>query len=215
MKSALLSLISILLSLTLLIGNPVFSEGKKTHAVMAPATIPPYSIEPHSTNPHSTEPNSVSLASKPFSVKEEAVHNGEATKADNSFKADMLWHMSVIIPKNTIDSSRPFSIGGSYTHQGVNSGFAFQNIDTDAVNNLYTGIGFGHLLQTQLGYGNEGMLGRLRSDWNIKQQFPFLKRIQSKDSSRSGLVVVLSMERYKNRSSKKYDHSSIGFGFRY
>ncbi len=80
-----------------------------------------------------------------------------------------------------------------------------QDRDEDAlaakkrVNNVYVGLGFGRIIQYQFGYGNQGRLTRLRSDFNVRSITDFMNQ---KSTPRSRLTLAdrltfsVSVERY-------------------
>ena len=72
------------------------------------------------------------------------------------------------------------------------------------VNNVYAGVGFGRIIQFQGGYGNQGELLRLRSDFNFRSIVDFLTQ-ESTPRQRlllaDRITFTIAVERY----SGKYD----------
>jgi hypothetical protein len=68
------------------------------------------------------------------------------------------------------------------------------------VNNVYAGIGFGRIIQFQAGYGNQGQLLRLRSDFNFRSITDFLtQRTTPKQrlTLADRITFTLAAEQYK------------------
>lgn len=83
-------------------------------------------------------------------------------------------------------------------------GRAEHRVSDEWVHNAYVGIGFSRLIQLQLGYGTEGRVFRVRSDFNYRAIVDFLTQTNTPKhrlTVADRLTFTLAAERYEG----KYD----------
>lgn len=83
-------------------------------------------------------------------------------------------------------------------------GRAEHRISDEWVHNAYVGVGFSRLIQLQLGYGTEGQVFRVRSDFNYRSIVDFLTQTNTPKhrlTVADRLTFTLAAERYEG----KYD----------
>lgn len=73
----------------------------------------------------------------------------------------------------------------------------YQAYDNHSIANTYTGIGLGRYLQWQYGYGDEGYIIRLRSEFEVIGKF----------------TVFVARERYRDKPV--FDNYSAGIGYNF
>jgi len=78
-----------------------------------------------------------------------------------------------------------------------NLSYEYQSYDNYSISNTYTGLGLGRYLQWQYGYGDEGYVIRLRSEFEIIGKF----------------TVYIARERYRDHS--EFDNYSAGIGYNF
>lgn len=73
----------------------------------------------------------------------------------------------------------------------------YQDFDGRSATNTYTGLGLGRYLQVQYGYGDEGYIVRVRSEFEIVSRF----------------TVFIARERYRDKP--EFDNYSVGIGYNF
>lgn len=87
--------------------------------------------------------------------------------------------------------------------------------DNEQVTNAYAGIGFSRILMLQWGYGTEGAVMRLRSDWNVRAIMDFF---QGQPTPKRRLTIgdrltfTLSIEDYRGSDKAMFDNATWGIG---
>jgi hypothetical protein len=82
--------------------------------------------------------------------------------------------------------------------------------------NAYAGVGFSKLLQLQVGYGNDGVVRRVRHDLNLTSLYDFFtgtKRGRYNRTLGNRLTFTISLESYA--SHPRLDNFHIGLGLLY
>ncbi|WP_111658052.1 hypothetical protein [Isoalcanivorax indicus] len=124
-----------------------------------------------------------------------------------------------------------FFVDANYTSVALNAGIATkkfgespfrsggpteedERVSDKRVNNVYAGVGFGRIIQFQGGYGNQGELLRLRSDFNFRSIVDFLSQ-QSTPAQRMTLAdritFTVSVERYSGKDDV-FNNATWGVG---
>ena len=78
-----------------------------------------------------------------------------------------------------------------------NLSFEYQDFGTRSSANTYTGVGLGRYIQLQYGYGDEGYVVRLRSEFEVVNRF----------------TVFIGRERYRDKP--EFDNYSAGIGYNF
>ncbi len=73
----------------------------------------------------------------------------------------------------------------------------YQHFDDRSATNTYTGFGLGRYLQVQYGYGNEGYIVRVRSEFEVIKKF----------------TIFMAKERYPEKPV--FDNYSFGIGYNF
>ncbi|MDF1822673.1 MAG: hypothetical protein P1U64_13910 [Alcanivoracaceae bacterium] len=87
--------------------------------------------------------------------------------------------------------------------------------DGRRVNNAYAGVGFSRILQFQYGYGTEGGLLRLRSDFNFRAIVDFVTQTQTRKDRMllaDRITFTISGEAYQDKESEGFDNTTWGIG---
>lgn len=130
----------------------------------------------------------------------------------------------VVLSAGRVDPNKDVGTGwfldANYTSVGLNGGIATKRFGDapgvsraahkEQVTNAYFGVGFSRLIQFQYGYGTEGDLLRLRSDFNFRAVIDFLSNTKTpkhRYTLADRLTFTVSAERY-NDSDKKYFHNA-------
>ncbi|MCH8542596.1 MAG: hypothetical protein LAT61_03390 [Alcanivorax sp.] len=122
-----------------------------------------------------------------------------------------------------------FFVDANYSSVALNAGVGSKSFgdarsatpDADAervadkrVNNVYAGVGFGRIIQFQGGYGNQGELLRLRSDFNFRSIVDFLTQ-ESTPRQRlllaDRITFTISVERYSGKDDA-FNNATWGVG---
>ena len=77
-----------------------------------------------------------------------------------------------------------------------------QRVSDEWVHNAYVGVGFSRLIQFQLGYGTEGQVFRVRSDFNYRAIVDFLTQTNTPKhrlTVADRLTFTLAAERYQGK----------------
>ena len=83
------------------------------------------------------------------------------------------------------------------------------------VNNVYAGVGFSRVIQFQYGYGTEGDLTRLRSDFNFRAIVDFLTPTKTRKDRMllaDRITFTISLEEYLDKESEGFDNATWGIG---
>lgn len=128
----------------------------------------------------------------------------------------------IVLSAGRVDSQRDGGPGSgyfldtNYTRTFINGGGNFKDFGSDKIVNVYGGTGISKLLQLQVGYGNHGMVQRLRHDLNLTSVYDFLtgtKRSPYNRTVDNRITFTFAIERYSNDS--RFDNTTIGFGLLY
>ena len=122
-----------------------------------------------------------------------------------------------------------FFVDANYSSVALNAGIGSKTFgdarsvtpDADAervaekrVNNVYAGVGFGRIVQFQGGYGNQGELLRLRSDFNFRSIVDFLTQ-ESTPRQRlllaDRITFTIAVERYSGKDDV-FNNATWGVG---
>jgi hypothetical protein len=109
-----------------------------------------------------------------------------------------------------------YFLDANYTRTFVNGGGGYQGYGNIRVLNTYLGVGIGKILQVQAGYGNDGVVQRIRSDTNLTSLYDFFtgtKRGRYNRTLGNRLTFTVSLEDYK--SHPRLDNLHIGLGLLY
>lgn len=108
-------------------------------------------------------------------------------------------------------------LDANYTRTFINFGGNYKHFSDDDVLNVYAGIGVSKLLQLQVGYGTEGMVKRLRHDFNLTSLYDFFTGTERNRYNRSlgnRLTFTVAMENYDS-DKKALNNFHIGAGLLY
>lgn len=109
-----------------------------------------------------------------------------------------------------------FFLDGNYTRTFVNGGADYQEYGDVRVLNGYFGLGFSRLIQLQVGYGNNGVVRRIRSDFNLAAITDFLTgrtRGRYERTLGSRFTFTVASETYADQP--RLDNFHIGVGLLY
>jgi len=131
-------------------------------------------------------------------------------------------------PTENIGTGLYFDV--NYTSVALNGGIAtkkFSNAPTGggcatftkacdaSFTNGYFGVGFSRILQFQYGYGTEGDLVRLRSDFNFRAIVDFLSNKKTRKDRMllaDRLTFTITGERYGDKESEAFNNTTWGVG---
>lgn len=85
----------------------------------------------------------------------------------------------------------------------------------ERVNNVYAGIGFSRILQLQYGYGNQGGLVRLRSDFNFRSIASLLSDThypKERMTLADRITFIFAAESYNGSDEEIFDNFTWGIG---
>ncbi len=109
-----------------------------------------------------------------------------------------------------------FFLDANYTRTFVNGGTDYQQYGDVRVLNGYFGVGFSRLLQLQLGYGNNGVVRRYRSDFNLAAITDFLTgRTRSRYERTLGSRFTFTVAAESYPEQPRLDNFHIGVGLLY
>ncbi|MCC1498147.1 hypothetical protein [Alcanivorax sp. 1008] len=118
----------------------------------------------------------------------------------------------------------------NYTSVALNGGVATKSFSnapggggdpglTDAYDarftNAYFGVGFSRIIQFQYGYGSEGGLVRLRSDFNFRAVVDFLSNTRTRKDRMllaDRLTFTVSGEKYNGKGKDIFNNTTWGIG---
>lgn len=133
-----------------------------------------------------------------------------------------------IVPKlllsaGRVDSRRDDSgkgtgyfLDANYTRTFLNLGVAHKDFDGETVDTVFVGVGLSNLAQLQIGAGTEGVVTRVRHDFNltaINDFFTGTKRNRYNMSLGNRITFTFAAENYKD--DERFDNVHIGFGLLY
>lgn len=114
---------------------------------------------------------------------------------------------------NTLESG--LFVDANYSSVAFNGGLGVKDFMGDAVGNAYVGIGFSRLIQLQVGYGNRGPLGRLRTDINLRSIYSFFTQTTQNPRERTladRLTFSYALEKYSDEEHERFNNGTIGVG---
>lgn len=114
---------------------------------------------------------------------------------------------------NKLDSG--IFVDANYSSVAFNGGLGAKDFNGSRVANIYGGIGLGRLLQLQVGYGDRGSLGRLRTDINLRSIHSFFTQNTQPAHERTladRVTFTYTMERYSDDKNEEFNNGTIGIG---
>lgn len=109
-------------------------------------------------------------------------------------------------------------IDANYSSVFINGGVGAKDFSGHRVVNAYAGIGFGRIIQLQLGYGDRGSVGRVRTDLNLRSVYNFLTQDTQPRREKTladRVTFTYTIERYSEEKNKEFDNGTIGVGVLY
>lgn len=111
-----------------------------------------------------------------------------------------------------------FFLDANYTRTFLNGGVSYKSWGSDGgdLANVYAGVGFSKLVQLQIGLGTQGVVTRVRNDFNLTSISDFItgtKRNRYNTSLGNRLTLTFAMENYKDE--ERLDNFHIGVGLLY
>lgn len=109
-------------------------------------------------------------------------------------------------------------VDANYTSVAFNFGAGAKDFTGEQVANVYGGIGFGRIIQLQLGVGTEGSLGRIRTDLNFRSIYNFVTQTRQPRREKTladRITFTYAIERYNDTQSERFDNGTIGLGVLY
>ena len=109
-------------------------------------------------------------------------------------------------------------VDANYSSVFINGGLGAKDFNGHRVVNAYGGIGLGRIFQLQVGIGDRGPLGRIRTDLNLREVYGFVT--QQRQSSRERTLAdrvtfTYTAERYSDKENDEFDNGTIGIGVLY
>lgn len=104
----------------------------------------------------------------------------------------------------------------NYTRTFLNGGGEYEQYGNVRVANAFLGVGFSRLVQLQTGYGNNGVVQRLRSDFNFSSIMEFFSGTSYNRYDRTigqRFTFTVSTETYGRQP--RLDCFHLGFGLLY
>jgi len=106
-----------------------------------------------------------------------------------------------------------FFLDANYTRTFLNVGTDYQQYGDVRVLNGFAGVGFSRIIQLQTGYGNDGVVARLRSDFNLYAIMSFFNGRQTNRYNRTlGERFTFTISTDKYASQPRLDNLHLGFG---
>ncbi len=106
-------------------------------------------------------------------------------------------------------------LDANYSSVFINGGFGAKDFNGQRVVNAYAGIGIGRVLQLQVGFGDRGTLGRIRTDLNLREVYGFVtqsKQVRREKTLADRITFTYTAERYSDKDSEEFDNGTIGIG---
>ncbi len=110
-----------------------------------------------------------------------------------------------------------FFLDANYTRTFLNGGGSYKSWGSDGdLVNVYAGVGISKLIQLQIGMGTQGVVRRVRNDFNLTSIYDFVtgtKRNRYNTSLGNRLTLTFALENYADE--EKLDNFHIGLGLLY
>lgn len=111
-----------------------------------------------------------------------------------------------------------FFLDANYTRTFLNTGVSYKSWGSEGgdLGNVYVGTGFSKLVQLQIGMGTQGVVTRVRNDFNMTSIYDFVtgtKRTRYNTSLGNRLTLTFALENYKDE--ERLDNFHIGLGLLY
>lgn len=109
-----------------------------------------------------------------------------------------------------------YFLDANYTRTFLNLGGAHKDFDGETVDSVFVGVGLSNLAQLQVGAGTEGVVTRIRHDFNltaINDFFTGTKRNRYNMSLGNRITFTVAAEDYKD--DERFNNVHIGFGLLY
>lgn len=119
------------------------------------------------------------------------------------------------VPAPTVPFDSGILLDANYTSVFLNGGAGFKDFNGHRVANLYAGFGFGRIFQIQAGYGDRGTLGRIRTDFNVREVYSFVTQQAQHRREKTladRVTFTYTAERYSDAASKEFNNGTIGVG---
>lgn len=107
-------------------------------------------------------------------------------------------------------------VDANYSRVFTNLGTGFKNFDDAKIATVYAGVGLAGVLQLQYGFGTEGAVRRIRSDFNFTKAVDFFtgkKRNRYNQSFGTRLTFSFGEETYED--DERFDNFHAGIGLLY
>ena len=109
-------------------------------------------------------------------------------------------------------------IDANYTSVFLNGGVGAKDFGGETVTNAYVGIGFSRIVQLQVGYGDRGQVGRVRSDLNLRSVYNFITQStqpQREKTLADRVTFSYAVERYSDDEHEEFGNGTLGVGVLY
>ncbi|MFP5440620.1 MAG: hypothetical protein ACLGHJ_03940 [Gammaproteobacteria bacterium] len=109
-------------------------------------------------------------------------------------------------------------IDANYSSVFINGGIGGKDFAGSRVASAYAGIGLGRMLQLQVGYGDRGPVGRVRSDLNLRSVYSLVTQQTQPRREKTladRITFSYSLERYNDEENEEFDNATIGIGVLY
>ncbi|MFZ5724518.1 MAG: hypothetical protein ACOY33_12770 [Pseudomonadota bacterium] len=106
-------------------------------------------------------------------------------------------------------------VDANYSSVFVNGGLGAKDFSGARVVNAYLGFGWDRILQIQVGYGDRGPVGRVRSDINIRTIYSFITQTRQPRREKTlgdRITFTYAIERYSDEENEEFDNGTIGIG---
>lgn len=106
----------------------------------------------------------------------------------------------------------------NYSSVIFNGGLGVKDFEGQRAANLYAGIGFGRIIQLQVGIGDRGPVGRVRTDINFREVYSFLtqtRQARREKTLADRVTFTYAIERYNDKDNEEFNNSTIGIGVLY
>jgi hypothetical protein len=106
-------------------------------------------------------------------------------------------------------------LDANYTRTFLNGGVSYKSWGSDAgdLANAYVGVGFSKLIQLQIGMGTQGMVRRVRNDFNLTSISDFVtgtRRNRYNTSVGNRLTLTFALENYADEERLNNFHIGVG-----
>lgn len=109
-----------------------------------------------------------------------------------------------------------YFLDANYSRVFLNAGTSFKDFGNDKVQNIYVGTGITGALQLQVGFGPEGVVKRLRHDFNMARAYEFFTgkpRNRYNQSLGTRFTLTFALEEYSD--DERFDNIHAGIGLLY